>query len=338
MPQYIPVTRFVNRFLRQPFNPIATFISLYTLTFSKTSLIYPTMSRFRAILSPLFTSLTFAGSFVAAKFAIAALDPVAITFYRYLVALLFLTSLMLWQKLPWRGGLTRLDFLKLFLMGLTGIVGYHYFFFLSLRYTAVAHSAIINGFSPVVTGLLAAIFIKEKLTLKNYLGVIIAISGVMILITDGNLQILFTLGFNKGDLLMLCAVFCWGIYAVIARRLLEKHPSLTVTLYSAFSGVLILTVLTVGDNPIPDKAALSPVVLLSILYMGLIASGIGYYLYNISIRQIGPTRTSSFVNSVVPVAVSILAFLFFKEPLRPIMGLSILLIIIGLRLMLRHSD
>ena len=296
------------------------------------------MSRLRSIYSPLFTSLTFAGSFVAAKYAIAVLDPVAITFFRYLVALAFLALLMFWQKLPWRGSLTRLDFLKLFLMGLTGIVGYHYFFFLSLRFTAVAHSAIINGFSPVVTGLLAAILIGEKLTFKNYLGVAIAILGVLILITGGHLQIFLTLGFNKGDLLMLCAVFCWGIYAVTARSLLVKAPSLTVTFYSAFFGVFILTLLSSGGNSLVNPLSLTARVILSILYMGLIASGIGYYLYNISIRQIGPTRTSSFVNSAVPVVVSILAFLFFDEPLLPIMALSIFLIIIGLRLMLRPSE
>lgn len=61
MPQYIPVTRFVNRYLRRSFKPVDILHPLIPLTFSKTSLIYPTMSRFRALLSPLFTSLTFAG-------------------------------------------------------------------------------------------------------------------------------------------------------------------------------------------------------------------------------------------------------------------------------------
>ena len=52
------------------------------------------------------------------------------------------------------------------------------FSFFSLRYTAVANSAIINAFNPVVTGLLAALILKEKLALRNYLGGVIALLGV----------------------------------------------------------------------------------------------------------------------------------------------------------------
>ena len=67
---------------------------------------------------------------------------------------------------------------------------------------------------------------------------------------------------------------------------------------------------------------------------GVCGSGLGYLLYNLSIRKIGPTRTSSFVYSVIPLIVAVLALLFFQQPITPIMIGSLVLILIGLQMML----
>ena len=56
------------------------------------------------------------------------------------------------------------------LLGVTGIVAYHYFFFLSLRFTDVANTAIINALSPVVTAIAAAIFIGRMVEPKKLPG------------------------------------------------------------------------------------------------------------------------------------------------------------------------
>jgi drug/metabolite transporter (DMT)-like permease len=63
-------------------------------------------------------------------------------------------------------------------------------------------------------------------------------------------------------------------------------------------------------------------------------SGLGYLLYNLSIREIGPTRTSSFVYSVIPLMVAVLASQFFQQPITPIMIASMVLILTGLQMML----
>jgi drug/metabolite transporter (DMT)-like permease len=68
--------------------------------------------------------------------------------------------------------------------------------------------------------------------------------------------------------------------------------------------------------------------------MGIFASGLGYLLYNLSIREIGATRTSSFVYSVIPLVVAVLAWLFFQQSITPAMVVSMALILIGLHLML----
>ena len=288
------------------------------------------------VLFPLMTSVLFSGSYIAGKYTTLDLGPLTTTLLRYLVALAFLSALLLHYK---QGALVlhRRDIPRALLLGLFGIVGYHYFFFLSLRYTEVANTAIINALSPVLTSVAAAFVIGERLGRRSYVGVVMAFLGVLLLISRGNIDTILAVGFNKGDLLMLLSVASWMVYALLVRSMLDKYSGFTLTFYATLFGVLMLFLLVPAEAPLGSIREISRASLLSVLYMGICGSGLGYLLYNLSIREIDPTRTSSFVYSVIPIIVAGLAWLFFLQPITPIMVASTLLILIGLRLMMTGS-
>ncbi len=218
----------------------------------------------------LLTSLLFAGSFVAGKYTTEEMGPLLITLLRYLTAAAFL-QVLVWHKGDFSHRLAEAslaDKICLFLLGTFGVVGYHFFFFSSLRYTAVANSAIINAFNPVITGFLAAVILKEKLAWRNYLGGAIAILGVLILLTSGNLISLFQLQLNVGDLLMLCAVFCWACYSILLRHLGARFSGLAISYYGAFFGVAQLLLLTLPDLLRTGLPVLSMSSILGVLYNG----------------------------------------------------------------------
>ena len=285
------------------------------------------------VLLPLMTSALFSGSYIAGKYTTLDLGPLTTTLLRYAIALAFLSALLLHYK---RDALylRRGDIFPALLLGLFGIVGYHYFFFLSLRYTEVANTAIINALSPVLTSMAAALVIKERLGRRNYVGVVVAFLGVLLLLSRGNIDTILAVGFNKGDLLMLLSVVSWMIYALLVRTMVDRYSGFTLTFYATLFGVLMLLLLTPAESPLETVRGISRASLLSVLYMGICGSGLGYLLYNMSIREIGPTRTSSFVYSVIPVIVAGLAWLFFQQPITPIMVASMALILVGLHLML----
>jgi drug/metabolite transporter (DMT)-like permease len=299
----------------------------------------------RQSLLAVLTSLLFAGSFVAGKYTTTEMGPLLITLLRYMIASAFL-QLLVWQQ----GGLnthlakaSRADQLCLFLLGTFGVVGYHFFFFSSLRYTAVANSAIINAFNPVVTGFLAAVVLKETLAVRNYLGGAIAILGVLILLTSGNLGSLLHMQFNAGDILMLGAVACWACYSILLRHLSSRYSGLALSYYGALFGVAQLLLLAIPEVQRNGWPSLSWPSVWGVLYMGIGASGIGYLLFTLSIQRIGPTKSTSIVYSGVPVWVALLAWLFFAEPVTPWMLASMALILLGLRTVLQgnqppHSD
>ena len=285
------------------------------------------------VLLPLMTSVLFSGSYIAGKYTTLDLGPLTTTLLRYLIALLFLSGLLLHYKRR-ALSLRRRDIVPALLLGLFGIVGYHYFFFQSLRYTEVANTAIINALSPVLTSLAAAVLIKERLSRGNYAGVLVAFIGVLLLLSRGDSNTILDLRFNKGDLLMLLSVISWMVYALLIRSMLDRYSGFTLTFYATLFGVVILLVLAPWEAPLADIQEISRASLLAVVYMGICGSGLGYLLYNSSIREIGPTRTSSFVYSVIPLIVAVLALIFFQQPITPIMIVSMIFILIGLRMML----
>lgn len=285
------------------------------------------------VLLPLMTSVLFSGSYIAGKYTTLDLGPLTTTLLRYFIALLFLSSLLLHYKGS-ALNLRKRDIVPALLLGLFGIVGYHYFFFLSLRYTEVANTAIINALSPVLTSVAAAIVIKERLSRGNYAGVLVAFLGVLILLSRGDIDTILAFRFNKGDLLMLLSVVCWVVYALLIRTMLDRYSGFTLTFYATLFGVLMLLFLAPQEAPLGEIQKISRASLLSVIYMGICGSGLGYLLYNLSIREIGPTRTSSFVYSVIPLIVAVLALLFFQQPITLIMIVSMVLILVGLQMML----
>lgn len=280
------------------------------------------------------TALAFAGSFVAAKYAVAELPPLATAFIRYFIASLFLTALI--KKYGGAGlKIDIKDFPLFFIAGFFSIVCYHYLFFVSLNYTAVANTSIINAFNPILMAVAAAAVIKERLSVKNYLGVIAAFLGVVILLSKGNINNVLALSFNKGDMLMCGATISIVFSSLSIKTLSKKYSSFAITFHSFIIGTVILFFLALTENPLPQIAAMSMRAWLSIIYMGVIASGVGLLFYNMGIKEFGPTKTSSLVNSITPVVTAALAWVFFGEQITPSIVFSLIFIIAGLRFIVR---
>lgn len=288
-----------------------------------------------AVLLPIATSLLFAGSFVAGELTTRELKPLSITLFRYFFALIFLEIVRRLTK-PRVPRLSAKEWAAMALLGWTGIVGYHYFFFLALRHTEIANTAIINALSPILTGLLAAYFLGERLSWRNYAGVLLAVLGVWILVARGEWARIWTVG--KGEQLMFLGLFSWILYSLVVKRLATRLSGFTITYCSTLCGVAWLILLASLESFWNEWREVDSSLFLAILYMGVCASGIGYLVYNLAIIQLGPTQTAGLINSLVPVLVAVLAYLFFAEPITWPMVASTGLILIGMRYMLIESN
>lgn len=295
-------------------------------------------ARHRDVLVPTATAALFGGSYVAAKFATFDLGPLSTTLFRYIIALGLLAG---WGICSGRLRLLRVqrrDWMAHACMGLLGIVGYHYFFFVALKHTQIANTSIINALSPACTAVLAMLFIRERLSSTNYAGVLIGVAGVLLLVTKGHLGGILQVRINSGDGLMLVSVVCWAVYALFIKRQSARYDSFALTFSATAWGVVALVFLAWPEGLWHQARQLTVSSALAVIYMGIAASGIGYLLYNVSIARIGPTRTSGIVYTIVPFVVVALGWIVFSEPVTPVMAISAVMVVIGLYLVNQRGE
>ena len=275
-------------------------------------------------------ALVWSGAFIAGKFAVPYVPAFTLTFLRFLIASIVLYPVMKLYNRSHPEDNFRLTkkYIPLFLFnGIVGMAGYHVLFFTALKYTTAINSSIIGAMNPIVTTIIAAIFIRQKTPPMQIAGILLSFIGVVLTITGGNLSILASFDFNRGDMFMAAAVICWASYAVMSRVKGADVPPLALTFYSFVFCTIALVPFVIWEHPwalekIPASA------ILSIVFMAVFSSVIGYMLQQIAIKKIGASKSSIFVN-LVPVFSIILSVTILGEELMPDKIFTSLLIIAG---------
>ncbi|MFN6321164.1 MAG: DMT family transporter, partial [Bacteroidota bacterium] len=146
-------------------------------------------------------ALMWGGTFIATRMAAQVFGSFTGATFRYIFALLFLIP-MVWIKDKNAFNISRKQFRQLFLLGVTGIFGYSYFFFNGLRLVEASHGALIVSLNPVLVLILTSIRDKKKISFIKILGMTLSLIGVSVVISRGSLHELWN-GFTWGDAFML---------------------------------------------------------------------------------------------------------------------------------------
>jgi len=223
---------------------------------------------------------------------------------------------------------TRRDLLILAGMGLCGVFTFPILLYLSLRFTTATNAALINGTGPLLTLLLAALFLGERVNLALSLGGLISLTGVVLLISGGAaVGQLTVLGFNRGDGLALLAVGLWGLYSILGRQVTRRHSSLRVSAVSSWMALPLLLVAAVFEWRVNPPHLTSQVVL-SAVYIGIFPTVIAFLSWNEGVRRVGPNQAMAFYNTL-PVFGTLLGYFFLGESLSAQTMLGGLLVIGG---------
>ena len=253
------------------------------------------------------------GTFIAGRVIALALPPAFGSVLRYLVACVALLLAARWLE----GGLPRLDrrqMLVTFGLGATGIFAYNLFFLGALAQLPASRTSLIIALNPVVTICLAAWLLHERLSLKRWLGVALALAGVWVVITRGDLTAALGQSIGLGEMLMFGGVCAWAAYTLIGRVALKGLTALAATTYASLWGTALLMVVALFELPRVELAAFSPQVVISALYLGLLGTALAFVWYSQGVQRLGPARTVVF-NNLVPVFGACFGVLLLGEPL-----------------------
>ncbi|MEZ5065799.1 MAG: DMT family transporter [bacterium] len=272
----------------------------------------------------------FGTTYGAAKIATEELAPMIVAAFRLGIGSLFLGTLVATTRRGRSAGgaRRRAPWPALLAMAVFGLVGYQTFFYASLRYTEVFNTALINALSPVITGLLAATFLRERLPRRSWAGIALVVLGVVTLLSRGNPARLLSLGLNRGDALMLGAVTSFAIHSLVVRRV-PGASSLVSSFHATILGTVLLAAMARTFEGWPSLQV-SPRIWIALVWMGIAASGLGFVLFNRSVTENGPTRTSAFVYGLVPLFVALLGWILFREVPGPSAIVATVLVLAGL--------
>ncbi len=268
----------------------------------------------------------FAGAFIAGKLGTSNFSPVIMTFFRIGMATLILFPIMAYKEKSIK--LTKYEFKLVLILGLVGMTFYHLFFFNALKYTTASNASVINGSMPIITAIIASVVLKERLSLRQIVFIVIAFLGVLTIITDWQITILFNMNINKGDLLMLCGTISWSTYGVIIKKSESEMSALKMTTYTLFMCTIILFPFALYEIIKFDSLNVPLSSYYSIIYMAVFPTVIGYTIQQASIKALGPSTASLFIN-LVPFFSIILSIIILHETLNPLNIVSGVIIIVS---------
>lgn len=279
-------------------------------------------------------TLFFSGAFIAGKFSIAEFPVYSLTFFRFLIAavVLFLIILKRGQNLK----LNKEDIPRIILLSLLGMVGYHVLFFTALKYTSSVNTSLIAATNPIMTTIMASLFLKEKFPKKSIGGILLSFLGVAIIVTNGSLEMIKNMNFNIGDLSMLLAVLFFSMYFIVLKGIVGRIAPIILTFYVFLFCVILLIPMVIYENPMSYLSQTTWMGWSSLLYMSIFASVIAYLIQQVSVKRIGPAKTSLYIN-LVPLFSMIMAYFILGEVITLPKVLAGFMIISGVVITLRSK-
>jgi len=264
------------------------------------------------------------GTFLTGQITSKAISPVLGAFGRFAVASVFLTLVLGLRSKQWPR-LNRKQFLLILGAAATGIVAYNLLFFSGLKLIETNRASLIIALNPVMIMSLAALLGVEKLNPRRVTGILIALFGVAVVLSRGDLGAIQS-NVGRGELFIFGCVVSWGLFTLIGRQLVGELPPLAVITYACITGSLGLLIPAAGE--LPELLQAGWPVWLSVAYLGLFGTGLGFVWYYDGVREIGPTQSGIFIN-LVPAWAIILGAVFLHEEILPATLIGGLFIVAG---------
>jgi drug/metabolite transporter (DMT)-like permease len=279
-----------------------------------------------AHLSLLAVVVVWAGSFSAIKALLdEGVEALDIAILRYAIAAPGF-ALVLWRArgLP---GLTRRDGSRVVAAGLLVVVGYHVCLNAGTRYTTPGIAALVVALAPGMTLVLAFVLGLDRIGVRRLLGLGIAFLGVAVVVAFGG-DASLSLASAKGPLIVLGAPLSFALYNVLLKPLLARYDLLALTAATSLAGILGLVPLVSGSTA-GTVAGASATEAALLLYLGMLATLLGYIGWNVGLRGLGPTRAVAYTYAISPLAVLIGAVIL-GDPVTPWLAVGGALVVGGI--------
>lgn len=277
-------------------------------------------------------ALLWAGTFITGKYAAPQLPHFTLAALRFWCAFAILAPVMWLAERRW----PRLSARTLALTAVVaafGLFAYNLFFFGALELIPAGRTALVVALNPILTAIAMSLVFRERMPVRRWLGIAIALAGVWIVVSKGEPALILQ-RVGAGELLMFGGAASWAAYTIASRFVLTApdapSPLAATTLVSLW-GALMLSAGMPSEWNRWTLAAVEPGVWAAIVYFGAGGTALAFVWYNEGVRRLGASRTAVF-NNLVPIFGALLATVILGEPLLSSMLVGGLIALAGVSL------
>jgi drug/metabolite transporter (DMT)-like permease len=288
-----------------------------------------------AHLMMLVAMMIFAVNFIIGRWAVGDTPPYLMGFVRWGGGMMILLPFT-WNRVWKDRGFIRRHWKLLCLAGfmmpfMVGGVSY-----VAMTHTSAINAGVIVTSTPVMMVLLSWLILKERITGAVWLGISLAIAGVLYMVSRGNPALLLSLAFNIGDLILVFSCLGVGVYGVTIKKLpAGLHPLSLLTVICAV-GAFCHVPFVAYEMAAGEQVVVSVKSAVSLTFLAIFPSVVAILIWNSAIGRIGPSR-STFYMYLIPVFTAVLAVPLLGESIGVYHVVGTGLIIVGVTLASRKA-
>jgi len=256
------------------------------------------------------TALCWAGNAIVGRLAAGHIPPVTLSFLRWTFAFLIILPFA-WKHLKRDWGAIRRHLGTMIVLSVTGIGAFNTLQYWALEHTQALNTLLLQSAGPLFVAIWSLILLGVRLTLAQAGGIVLSMTGVLVILLHGDLTALASIQFNKGDIIFTVALVIFGLYSVLTLKRPNIH-GLSFVGFTFGCGAACLIPLWIWELFARPVMQLDTANLLSLFYVAVFPSTLAYLCFNRGVRLIGANRAAPFFH-VVPVFGSAMAIVFLGE-------------------------
>ena len=282
----------------------------------------------RGYLFALGSTAIWSGNFIIARGLNQSISPISLAFWRWLLAsLVILPFAARHIKNDWRAIRENLPYLAI--SSFLAVTLFNTLIYYAGRTTTAINLSLISITFPIFIVVMSRIFYNDTITLRKALGIVLVAAGIIYLITKGQPERVLDIKLALGDLLMLIAALTFATYSILLKR---KPATLGIWSFQASTfiiGTIFLSPWFIMDRLSRPALQLSVGLALAILYVGILASLVAFFMWSKAVETLGPSK-AGILYYTLPLFSGLWSFLFLGEVIGYTHLVSILLIIPGI--------
>jgi len=261
-----------------------------------------------------FAAFCWSGNFIVGKYAyLFEVPPLTLNFLRW-VSVWFILIPFTYKEIYKNLNYIKKNWIVISFMGVITISTFNSVVYLALTYTQVINAVLVLAAIPAVTIIISSLMKVDKTNIFQLVGLFLSIIGIGAIISNADLNKIFSLNFNKGDLWMLVCVLSWALYSTLLKKHNFKFSTFTLIQLMVSVGIIFLIPQFFYEKSIGLDVNLNKAFFVILFYVVIFPALAAYYCWQKGVEIVGPNRATMFIQ-LMPLLSALLAIIIFQEKL-----------------------